>query len=356
MPLNTLGSLFDGIGVFPLAAARHGIRPLWASEIEPAPISITKRHFPGMAHVGDVTKLKGGELPPVDVLTFGSPCQNLSQIGNRDGLAGEQSGLFYEAMRIINEMREATNGRYPTFAVWENVQGAFSSNGGSDFRAVLETFANGALPVPDSGKWAPAGMVPGACPCIAWRLLDSQHFRSAQSRRRVFLVADYRGQRAGEILFNPLPLHQILADGEESGLPVPGAGGGCASETGRPYAEVRCFHGRKMRGGVQYRDPRMFLSAVGKPGRPCPTLLSGDMQIIAVHYPDAPEKDHIRKLTPTEFEILMGVPIGWTRYGHDGKPISESARYRALGNSIVVGCAEYVMAGIAASLRNQKED
>jgi len=111
-----------------------------------------------------------------------------------------------------------------------------------------------------------------------------------------------------------------------------------------------------MRGGVQYRDPRMFLSAVSKPGRPCPTLLSGDMQIIAVHYPDAPEKDHIRKLTPTEFEILMGVPVGWTRYGHDGKPISESARYRALGNSIVVGCAEYVMAGIAAALRNQKED
>lgn len=108
----SLGSLFDGIGVFPLSATRHGITPLWASEIEKAPISITKRHFPGMAHVGDVTKIHGGELPPVDVLTFGSPCQNLSQIGNRKGLGGEQSGLFYEAIRIINQMREATNGHH----------------------------------------------------------------------------------------------------------------------------------------------------------------------------------------------------------------------------------------------------
>ncbi len=101
----TLGSLFDGLGVFPLTASRHGITPLWASEIEKAPISITKRHFPGMAHLGDVTKLHGGKIPPVDVLTFGSPCQNLSQIGNRKGLGGEQSSLFYEAIRIINQMK-----------------------------------------------------------------------------------------------------------------------------------------------------------------------------------------------------------------------------------------------------------
>jgi DNA (cytosine-5)-methyltransferase 1 len=356
VPLNTLGSLFDGVGVFPLAAARHGIRAIWASEIEKAPISITRRHFPGMAHLGDITKLHGGRLTPVDVLTFGSPCQNLSQIGFREGLAGEQSGLFYEAIRIINEMREATNGAYPTFAVWENVAGAFSSSGGNDFRAVLEAFTGGAVPMPDKGKWAPAGMVPGACPCIAWRLLDSRHFRSAQSRRRVFLVADYRGERAPEILFNPAPLREILGAGEKGGLPVPGKGRGGAGEAGRPYAEVRCFHGRKMRGGAQYHDPKMFLSAVGKPGGPCPTLLAGDYQIIAVHYPDAPERDHIRRLTPTEFEMLMGVPVGWTEYGHDGQRISESARYKALGNSIVTGCAEYIMAGIAKALREQKED
>ena len=124
----TLGSLFDGIGVFPLAASRCGIRPLWASEIEAAPISITRRHFPDMAHLGDITKLDGGAIPPVHVLTFGSPCQNLSQIGRREGLDGTKSGLFFHAIRIIQEMRKATNDLYPVISVWENVMGAFSSN------------------------------------------------------------------------------------------------------------------------------------------------------------------------------------------------------------------------------------
>ena len=112
----TLGSLFDGIGVFPLAASRCGIHPLWASEIEAAPISITRRHFPDMAHLGDITKLDGGAIPPVHVLTFGSPCQNLSQIGRREGLDGAKSGLFFHAIRIIQEMRKATNDLYPVIA------------------------------------------------------------------------------------------------------------------------------------------------------------------------------------------------------------------------------------------------
>ena len=113
MPDIKLGSLFDGIGVFPLAASRCGIRPVWASEIEKAPISITKRHFPDMAHLGDITKVDGGKIPPVHVITFGSPCQNLSLIGNRSGLAGAKSSLFYQAFRIIQEMRDATDNLYP---------------------------------------------------------------------------------------------------------------------------------------------------------------------------------------------------------------------------------------------------
>ena len=121
-----LGSLFDGIGVFPLAAMHCGMEPVWASEIEARPISITKRHFPDMLHLGDITKISGAEIPPVDVITFGSPCQDLSQIGTRNGFAGKNSSLFYQAMRIIEEMRSATNGRYPAFSVWENVAGAFS--------------------------------------------------------------------------------------------------------------------------------------------------------------------------------------------------------------------------------------
>ena len=134
----TLGSLFDGIGGFPYAASFFGIRPLWASEIIPECISVTKKHFPEMAHVGDITKLNGDILAPVDIITFGSPCQDLSVAsGQRKGLAGERSGLFLEAIRIIQEMQEATNGEYPKFAIWENVPGALSSSGRRDYKAVL---------------------------------------------------------------------------------------------------------------------------------------------------------------------------------------------------------------------------
>ena len=176
-----LGSLFDGIGVFPLAAVRCGIEPVWASEIEKAPISITKRHFPDMVHLGDVTKLDGREIPPVHIITFGSPCQNLSQIGNRKGLAGEKSSLFFQAIRIIREMREATNGLFPAIAVWENVMGAFSSNDRMDFRAVLSAFTDADVSMPASGRWAGAGMVRGRTPDLSWRLMDAQHW----ARRRV---------------------------------------------------------------------------------------------------------------------------------------------------------------------------
>ena len=110
-----LGSLFDGIGVFPLAASRNGIIPVWASEIEKSPIAITKRHFPDMEHLGDITKIHGGNIPPVHIITFGSPCQNLSKIGKREGLAGSKSGLFFQAIRIIEEMRCATNGLYSQY-------------------------------------------------------------------------------------------------------------------------------------------------------------------------------------------------------------------------------------------------
>lgn len=239
----TVGSLFDGVGVFPLAASRHGITPKWASEIEKAPVSITKRHFPDMEHVGDITKLHGGSLFAVDIITFGSPCQNLSQIGNRKGLAGEASGLFYEAIRIIEEMRETTNGMYPTFAVWENVAGAFSSNDGLDFKAVIAAFTNTEVPMPPAGKWTNAGMVCGGSPDLVWRLLDSQHFRCTQRRRRIFLVADYRGKRAAEILFNTVPLHQILEDGKNDGMPdAPGTGSGRSSFTGRENLRMVGVH------------------------------------------------------------------------------------------------------------------
>lgn len=210
----TLGSLFDGIGGFPYAASFYGIRPLWASEIIPECISVTQKHFPEMEHVGDITKVYGGTLPPVDIITFGSPCQDLSVAsGKRLGLAGERSGLFLEAVRIIREMQEATNGEYPKFALWENVPGALSSSSRRDFKAVLEAFTEAEVPMPGSGRWANAGMVRGRGADLAWCVYDAQYFGTAQRRRRIFLIADFRGQRSGEILFVPKSLSGYFAAG-----------------------------------------------------------------------------------------------------------------------------------------------
>ena len=155
----TLGSLFDGIAGFPLAAQRQGIKTVWASEILPDCVDIAKKHFPDIEHLGDITKLNGEEMQPVDIISFGSPCQNLSTAGNGKGLEGSASCLFFEAVRVIDEMRCATNGKYPKYAVWENVAGAFSSNKGRDFQKVLEEITKTAIPMPASGRWANAGMV-----------------------------------------------------------------------------------------------------------------------------------------------------------------------------------------------------
>lgn len=206
-----LGSLFDGSGTCPLAASAVGIKPAWASEIEPFPMAVTQSRFPNMTHLGDITKMDGSKSEPVDVITFGSPCQNLSIAGNRKGLAGEQSSLFLEAVRVISEMRCATNGRYPQIAIWENVYGAFSSTQGKDFRTVLETLwqiCEGSDSVPRfeedrSGrqKWPKRGFIVGDHSSIAWRGLDAQFWGVAQRRKRVFLVLDLGGQCAGQILF-----------------------------------------------------------------------------------------------------------------------------------------------------------
>ena len=176
-------------------------------------MSVTKRHFPDMAHAGDVTQLHGGKLPPVDIVTFGSPCQGLSLAGQRRGLADERSGLFMEAIRIIDEMREATHGEYPRFALFENVPGALSSAGGRDFAAVLQSFTKAKIPMPYSGRWANAGMVRGGGVDLAWCVYDAQYFGTAQRRRRLFLVCDFAGRSAGEILFVPKSLRGYFEAG-----------------------------------------------------------------------------------------------------------------------------------------------
>ena len=201
----TLGSLFDGSGGFPLAGLLAGILPVWSSEIEPFAIRVTEKRLPQVQHFGNISGLHGAKLPPVDIITFGSPCQDMSIAGKRTGLNGSRSSLFHEAIRIIREMRCASNGKYPRYIVWENVPGAFSSNGGEDFRCVLEAICSvkdSSISIPrPAGKWTKAGEILAESYSLAWRVLDAQYWGVPQRRKRIFLVADFDGASAGKILF-----------------------------------------------------------------------------------------------------------------------------------------------------------
>jgi DNA (cytosine-5)-methyltransferase 1 len=544
----TLGSLFDGIGAFPFAASFFGIKAIWASEILQSAVSVTRRHFPGMEHLGDITKLDGGRIPPVDIVTFGSPCQSFSVAAGlaRTGFEGK-SGLFTEAIRIITEMRCATNGQYPRIAVFENVPGLLNSNKGRDFQIVLEALTKSKIPMPESGKWADAGMVRGGRTDLAWVVRDAQYHRTAQRRRRLFAVVDFTGRRAAEILFVEKSLSGYFEARAKEGKGTSAAaenGARCAAFNGYrsvtaalEYAEERapCIN-RNMPPNVAFnvygetgqgywREGVQTVRAEGenRPSRPgnvavgafmagqgenarsvaysetlSPTLrgspsglnqipcvcepqivrtltargdsspcvdrgqnivtvfgessfgkyaennvstlkASGgsngggseniavellhiesavsncltpwDTQQARIHMPDgvsptlagadggggrhpgglimtethpavagtlcasgaglsrpagnANEPDLcvvyrfnnpvrmncvIRRLTPTECERLMAFPDGWTEYGHDGKPISDSARYQLCGNSIVVNCLAPIMQNIGTVL------
>ncbi len=200
----TLGSLFDGSGGFPLGGLLSGITPVWASEIEPFPIRVTTKRLPFMKHYGDVSRMDGRKIEPVDIITFGSPCQNMSIAGRREGLDGSRSSLFYEAVRIVKEMRCATDGRYPRYIVWENVPGAFSSNKGADFQSVLEEICSVKGYEIDPARperWANAGEIVADDFSLAWRVFDAQYWGVPQRRKRIYLVADFAGGCAGKILF-----------------------------------------------------------------------------------------------------------------------------------------------------------
>ena len=209
----TMGSIFSGSGGFELAGQMSGIIPVWASEIEPFPILVTTTHFPDMEHFGDIKKMNGGLIPKVDIITGGSPCQDMSIAGKREGLDGSRSNLFREQIRIVKEMRESdkADGRTgkevrPRFMVWENVPGAFSSNKGEDFRCVLEEIcqvadAEVSIPRPPKGKWGGQGTIVGDGYSVSWRTLDAQYWGVPQRRKRIYLVADFGGGTAPEILF-----------------------------------------------------------------------------------------------------------------------------------------------------------
>ena len=216
-----MGSLFDGAGTCCFAAELCGITPVWSSEIEKFPLAVTAKRFPQVKQLGDITKINGAEIEPVDIISFGSPCQDLSVAGTRKGFDGERSVLFLEAVRIIKEMRYATANEFPRYAIWENVVGAFSSNGGEDFLTVIEELCkvsdnSAAIPRPTGGgdviRWGRAGLIMADRYSVAWRVLDAQFWGVPQKRRRIYLVADFGGGRAPEILFKREGLQRHFAE------------------------------------------------------------------------------------------------------------------------------------------------
>ena len=256
-----LGSLFSGSGGFELAGSLCGIEPVWASEVEPYPIAVTKSRFPNMKHLGSVTDVHGGEVEPVDIITFGSPCQDLSVAGKRAGLKHEangddettRSGLFMEAVRIIKEMRKATNGEYPTFAVWENVPGAFSSNKGEDFRTVLEELIKiveptAVMPAVPKNGWSYSDSYCGDGWSLAYRVFDAQYWVVPQRRRRIYLVLDLRGQRAGKVSFEREGLRGNFETFKTTGQ---GTAGDAADRTGADDCEGAIPYTLKIRSGCE---------------------------------------------------------------------------------------------------------
>lgn len=349
-----------------------------------------------MKHLGDITLIDGSKIEPVDVITFGSPCQDLSIAGKRAGLAGQRSGLFMEAVRIIKQMQEATNGEYPKYAVWENVPGAFSSNKGKDFLAVLEELIRIkeptiSLPEPPKSKWSKAGEVSGSGWSLAWRTMDAQYWGVPQRRLRISLVLDLTGQRAGEILFEPESLRGHFAPSITPGQATAGAVENGAGTANGVYAEVNNVCAFKLGNSEQarsigyaeelvptlnaecggnkpairsrdYKDPNIVCyDARGNgDGMLSPTITGDHNSRITDYTAVVIEKKIIRwivrRLTPTECERLQGYPDGWTDLGEwvDSKgkahKAADASRYKALGNSIALPQWYYVLGGIADRL------
>ena len=235
---------------------------------------MTTKRLPFMKHYGDISQMDGGKIEPVDIITFGSPCTDMSIAGRRAGLDGKQSSLFYQAIRIIQEMREATHGRYPRYIVWENVPGAFSSNKGEDFKAVLEAVIGikepGAqVPMPEKNLWPYADLYLGEQWSVAYRTLDAQYWGVPQRRRRIYLVADFAGWGAGQVLFESKGLSGYSAEGfrawqRAAGDSAVGAGaaGVCLNDQGGSCMDVSSEVAATLR-AENHGHPPCVLDAAG---------------------------------------------------------------------------------------------
>ena len=405
----TLGSFFDGIGGWLLAAKHAGVNPVWASEIDDFPATVSAHHFPQVKQLGDITKINVDELEPTDIICAGSPCQDLSVAGKREGLTGERSGLFRTAIKLVHRLRASTG--KPRFFVWENVPGAFSSNKRQDFRAVLEEIGQAAIPMPRSGRWADAGMVRTEAADICWRVLDAQYWGVPQRRKRIFLVADFAAANrcAGEILFE---CESVRGDSAESEGAREGAANGTAVGVGTPDVydmthanevmrlvtggvtntlnssmgtggnQVSVLHyytiagntigrtagnggdGKGFQEGISYTlntaDRHAVVSYASqsytewKEGEPMATLRAsggsngGGSENLATY-----SGNTVRRLTPLECERLQGLPDGYTDIEFNGKPAPDSRRYKAIGNGMAQPCADFVIMRIAEVVSNE---
>lgn len=404
--MKTIGSLFAGIGGFDLGFERAGFKTIWACEIDQKAQAVLRLRFPDARLHDDVCQIGVHNLEPVDVVTFGSPCQDLSVAGKRAGLAGERSGLFHEAVRVIRELRER-HGK-PDFAIWENVPGAFSSNQGRDFAAVLQALA-------DIGATD-----------LAWRVVDSRFFGVAQRRRRVFLVADFGGERAEQVLalaqgvrgyspqgrkaregtaagagYSPRTSGAVTSKWAKGGGPagdehynlvathVP-TKAACLETTNHDYSRADGFtamaygfysnegsHGMgdnanvspsvKIGSGLGIPSPPAVAFNVfpGRPGENTPATLRAIETDIAhsvtvtEHEKSTdrgtrvvePGRSVVRRLTPVECCRLQGFPDDWNSEGIDktGKRIqmADAPRYRQLGNAVTVNVANWIANNLA---------
>lgn len=344
----TLGSLFDGLGGWQIAAMRAGIQPIWSSEIEKFTCALTKVRFPDTEQLGDITKIDGGTIPPVDIVTMGSPCQDLSISGRREGLKGERSGLFVRAVGLIQQMRTATCGQYPKIAIWENVPGALTSNKGLDFKTVLETVTKDDIPMPRSGKWAKSGMVRGRKCNIVWRILDARFWGVPQRRRRIFLVVDYTKRYTGEILFKPESMPRHIKTGKRAQREARQQADECFEKAvsfdmthandviGENRGSIHIIYARPSYADLKQDATAVTLRASGGcNGGGSENIVCGEM---------------LRKLTPVECERLQGLPDNWTLI--DDKSCSDSARYKAIGNGMAQPCADFVMKRVYEFLQN----
>ena len=316
--------LFSGAGGFSLGLKQAGfsIKKTYFSEIDKHAIANYKQNFKDAEYIGSVSNVRGGDLPKIDIITFGSPCQDFSLAGKRKGMDGDRSSLILEAIRLIQECR-------PRFFIWENVKGAFSSNSGEDFAAILQAFTN-------IGGYR-----------LEWQLLNTKRFLP-QNRERIYLVG-YIGEKRGRKIF-PIPENNRSIDelqkqqANTCTLTTRYGANGNGS-----YIAQREFNAQKqVIGAMRGRNP--LNSSDRTTGSPTVQRLEINKNnvtntLTSVQKDNLVVTDRIRRLTPIECERLQGFPDNWTSSGnYDGeiKLTPESQRYKLMGNAVTVNVVEAI--------------